>query len=57
MFGFLFCFVNRRIGTVARMELQKVLNATVHLVLDVKVMSEQSYSSPFEDDLLSHQVL
>jgi GTPase Era involved in 16S rRNA processing len=57
LFGFLFCFVNRRIGTVARMELQKVLNATVHLVLDVKVMSEQSYSSPFEDDLLSHQVL
>lgn len=49
--------VIRRIGTVARMELQKVLNATVHLVLDVKVMSEQSYSSPFEYDLLSHQVL
>lgn len=30
--------VIRRIGTVARMELQKVLNSTVHLVLDVKVL-------------------
>lgn len=28
----------RRIGTVARMELQKVLNNTVHLILDVKVL-------------------
>lgn len=30
--------VIRRIGTVARMELQKVLNNTVHLILDVKVL-------------------
>jgi hypothetical protein len=33
-----FYLVVRRIGTVARMELQKVLNNTVHLVLDVKVL-------------------
>lgn len=40
----------RRIGTVARMELQKVLNNTVHLVLDVKVLeSGRDLVTPLEE--------
>lgn len=42
--------VIRRIGTVARMELQKVLNNTVHLVLDVKVLEPgRDFVSPLEE--------
>ncbi|KAG0621757.1 hypothetical protein M758_3G045700 [Ceratodon purpureus] len=42
--------VIRRIGTVARMELQKVLNNTVHLVLDVKVLEPgRDHISPLEE--------
>lgn len=49
MLLFKWCFC-RRIGTVARLELQKYLKNTVHLVLDVKVLKPgHTYSSSLEE--------